>query len=73
MGLDLWFRDDVSRILASASETMRMSQNATAPLDSELAAVYQQGFGDALRAVALAFGVLPTEPRLAPTRVRLIE
>jgi hypothetical protein len=57
MGLDLWFREDVARILASAGETMRMSQNATAPLDPEMAALYQQGFGDALRAVAVAFGV----------------
>jgi hypothetical protein len=57
MGLDLWFREDVARILASTHETMHAAQRATAPLDPELAATYRQGFADALRAVAVAFGV----------------
>ena len=58
MGLDLWFREDVARILASTHETLRASAGAVAPLDEERAAAYQQGFEDALRAVAVAFGVL---------------
>ena len=37
MGLDVWFRDDVARMLAAA---------------------YHQGFEDALRAMAVAFGLL---------------
>jgi len=56
-GLDLWFADDVKRILASTHETMRASMGAAPPLDPELAAAYQRGFVDALRAVAVAFGV----------------
>jgi hypothetical protein len=57
MGLDLWFREDVARILASTHETLRASAGAVAPLDEERAAAYQQGFEDALRAVGVAFGV----------------
>jgi hypothetical protein len=57
MGLDLWFQQDVARILASTHETMAASMRATASLDAEIAEAYQQGFMDALRAVAIAFGV----------------
>ena len=63
MGLDLWFPQDVARILASTHETMAAStralqgMQATAPLDAEMAETYRQGFVDALRAVAVAFGV----------------
>jgi hypothetical protein len=59
MALDLWFREDVARILASANETMRASTGALPPVSSELTAAYQQGFLDALRAVGIAFGVAP--------------
>lgn len=52
MGLDLWFQEDVARILASTQETMRASQ-AEGGVNED----YQQGFVDALRAVAVAFGV----------------
>ena len=61
MGLDLWFQQDVARILASTHEAMAASVRATAPLDVEsqrLAEAYQQGFGAALRSVAVAFGVV---------------
>jgi hypothetical protein len=58
MGLDLWFREDVARILASTHETLQASAGAVAPLDEERAGAYHQGFEDALRAVAVAFGVL---------------
>jgi hypothetical protein len=59
MGLDLWFREDVTRILAATQETMRTSMEATPPLDPETAAAYQQGFADAVRSIAIAFGVWP--------------
>jgi hypothetical protein len=48
MGLDLWFAQDVARILASTHETMAASMRATAPLDAEIAEAYQKGFVDAL-------------------------
>ncbi len=62
MGLDLWFPDDVKRVLASTHETMAFAMDgaslgAAAPADPEVAAAYRQGFVDALRAVAVAFGV----------------
>ncbi len=57
MGLDLWFRDDVMRILASAHETMQACTGAVGPISPELSETYRQGFVDALRAIAIAFGV----------------
>jgi hypothetical protein len=57
MGLDLWFREDVVRILASTHETMRNSMAAPLPLDAAVADSYRHGFDDALRFVAVAFGI----------------
>lgn len=57
MGLDLWFREDVVRILASTQETMRSSIAASRPLDVAVADSYRDGFDDALRSVAVAFGI----------------
>lgn len=59
MGLDLWFRADVARILQATQETMDTTADM---LESEVgkterAAGYRQGFGAALRAVATAFGL----------------
>ena len=64
MGLDLWFQQDVARILAATHETMAASVGAVSPLESEVADAYQRGFVDALRAVAVAFGVYP--PGITP-------
>ena len=58
MGLDLWFRDDVMRILASTHETMRASTAALPSASSEATDAYRQGFLDALRAVGIAFGAV---------------
>lgn len=62
MGLDLWFRQDVARILASVWETMRAASEGTrlgavATSDDQLAGAYRRGFEDALRAVGVAFGL----------------
>ena len=59
MGLDVWFREDVTRILASVWETQRRGAAAVTPLDVEYAAAYQRGFVDAIRAVAVGFGIAP--------------
>jgi hypothetical protein len=64
MGLDLWFRADVARILQATHEAM--CSTAAVMGDGleydaggrERAAGYRQGFGAALRAVATAFGLL---------------
>ena len=74
MGLDLWFREDVARILASTHETMAASMRAAPPLHPETAESYQQGFVDALRAVAVAFGVaVPGQMPRSPVVSRTID
>ncbi len=66
MALDLWFREDVARILASTHETMQASTAGWSHVSPRLATAYQQGFDDALRAVGIAFGVAaPASPRPA--------
>ena len=57
MGLDVWFRQDVARVLASTQETLASSFSAVPPLDQELSGAYRQGFSDALKAIAVAFGL----------------
>jgi hypothetical protein len=62
MGLDLWFRQDVARILAATWDTMRAAAEGTRPIsgttsEDRLARAYAQGFEDALRAVSVAFGL----------------
>lgn len=69
MGLDLWFRQDVARILAAAWETMQAAVQGTgrgtvATPEDEVALAYQRGFQDALRAVAVAFGLAGGESSL---------
>jgi hypothetical protein len=74
MGLDLWFREDVARILASTQETMRASLGAVSrPGEGQAAArAYQQGFEDALRAVGMAFGLSGEGVRPTPS-VRVVD
>lgn len=74
MGLDVWFRDDVARILAATHETLQASSRGAPPLDPERAEAYHQGFDDALRAMAVAFGLVgpryrATEPIDEPNMV----
>jgi hypothetical protein len=57
MALDLWFREDVARILLSAHETMKASLGGVASTRTDVADAYRQGFADALQAVGIAFGV----------------
>jgi hypothetical protein len=59
--MDLWFREDVVRILASAHETMRATSGIAHPQNPEAIATYHRGFVDALRVVAIAFGVVGPE------------
>ena len=57
MAVNLWFREDVVRILVSVQETMVSSLSAVPALEPELAAAYQQGFEAAVRSMTIAFGV----------------
>jgi len=80
--LDLWFRADVARILQATHEAMcstaavmgvGVADNAPG---LERAAGYRLGFGAALRAVAMAFGLAELDrwqvvgtPQVAPSRM----
>jgi hypothetical protein len=69
-GLDLWFAEDVKRIVDSTYEAMGASRRAATPLDPSMQSIataeaYEQGFVDALRAVGVASCV--TMPRHLPT------
>ena len=71
MGLDLWFREDVIRILMATQETMRALSRALSSAGSEAGDSYQQGFKDALGSVAVAFGVAPPGGENTHLRTRL--
>jgi hypothetical protein len=60
--MDLWFRDDVARILASVHETMRCTAGSACGDTQEVVAAYQQGFVDALRVMAISFGLVAPLP-----------
>jgi hypothetical protein len=68
MGLDLWFRADVARILQATNEAMCstaavMGAGLSDDVEGrERAAGYRQGFGAALRAVAAGFGLTESAP-----------
>jgi hypothetical protein len=70
---DLWFPQDMARNPASIHETMAASMCAAPPLNPEMAEAYQRGFVDALRAVALAFGIAVPgrESQIVQTIVRV--
>lgn len=57
MALDLWFREDVKRIIASTYDTMQSSTAISSSQNSGETDVYRQGFTDALRVIAIAFGL----------------
>ena len=68
MGLDIWYREDCQRILASVLESHRSALNAAPALDTEHAAAYQRGFTDAMRAVAVGFGLAPSTQIAKPKK-----
>lgn len=74
MGLDLWFRDDVLRILGAVVTGVGGATAANKPLDEQYAAAYRQGFEDAVRAVGVGFGVVERKhSRLESWRVGRLE
>lgn len=58
MTLDLWFREDVARILAATHEAMTSTQAATSVREVAYTEAYRRGYEDALRTVGVAFGVM---------------
>ena len=69
MALDVYFRDDIANILRSINIAGGMPPNFAALLAennepaklAELLAVYQHGHTNALRAAAVAFGIVILE------------
>lgn len=57
MGLSVWYREDVARILASIVHTQVSTLAAIPSRDQELTDTYQRGYADAVVAMAIAFGV----------------
>lgn len=74
MSVDIWFPQDLARVIAAAHEAMRAS---TEDVSSEQMPVYQKGYVDALRVISVSLGLAsaPPHPRPAspclPTERRL--
>jgi 2-methylisocitrate lyase-like PEP mutase family enzyme len=56
MSLQVWFPKDVIHILNSIEDTNRRAMRAM-EIGTPASADYEQGFGDAIQAVRMAFGV----------------
>ena len=76
MSLDVWFKEDIKNTLLALNETSRDTHTRLSALtvDSAAARVYRAGYGDALRAVAIAFGICApqasdSEPMFASPRL----
>ena len=59
MSLDVWFRDDIKNTLVALNQangmgTARMALQIEEPREIQ---IYREGYRDALRAVAIAFGI----------------
>jgi hypothetical protein len=76
MALDIYYREDVARVLGSldvasggsvqvVNEEVERAARDKKPIDadrlSERLRVYRKGYQDALAAVAIAFGVMPRD------------
>ena len=61
-GLDVWFKNDVARILASLHQAS-VDGAASGDNSGTFGAGYRQGHDDALHAVAVAFGLAEPKPR----------
>lgn len=59
MSLDVWFRDDMRNALAALNEanSAAIAQLATEVEEWQHVKIYRDGYCDALRAVAIAFGI----------------
>lgn len=57
MGLDIWFREDIVRILRGISETLECAMRAAEVSGDSYAEGYRRGHADAIAATAECFGV----------------
>lgn len=58
MGLNIWHREDVRRILFGTGETMREALAANPARNQEYADAYRAGFLAALELLAIQFGLI---------------
>ena len=77
MSLDVWFKDDIRNTLIALdlASAASATQSVSGPRANHAARLYREGFQDAVKAVAVAFGihlpVKPSEPLI--NRLRLTE
>lgn len=57
MALEVWYKNDIARILTSTQIAMVAALRTNPPLDPERAEAYLRGVADAIGAVAAAFGL----------------
>lgn len=59
MSLEVWFKEDIRNTLLALNETSSNTHAQMVALcgDSASSESYRAGYGDALRAVAIAFGI----------------
>ncbi len=57
MGLGVWFREEIERVLWATKEAMEATVKATGNPDSDYTRGYKDGYEAALQALANAFGV----------------
>jgi len=57
MGLGVWFREEIERVLWATKEAMEATVRATGDQESEYLRGYREGYEAALRALANAFGI----------------
>lgn len=73
MPLDIFFREDVTRILSAAMEGRRRVAQSIRALDPDDSTAYERGFTDAINIVAVAFGLLPMSPPTTTRPIKSIE
>ncbi len=57
MGLGVWFREEIERVIWATWEAMEAMARAFGDKESEYLRGYREGYEAALRALANAFGV----------------
>ena len=75
MSLDVWFQRDIKHTLLALNQTSldTVARIAALSADRHEAQIYRAGYGDALRAVAIAFGIATpaTPPKPLTENLRL--
>jgi len=57
MGLGVWFREEIERVLWATKEAMEATVRATGDKESDYLRGYRDGYEAAIEALANAFGI----------------